>query len=95
MVIDFNEFLSILLHISLITLIIIFIVIGFKLIKTLGKVENIIDDINGKMNKVNGIFDIIDKTTDYASNMSDKVLNAVSRLFNIFTRKKKGNDDYE
>lgn len=95
MVIDFNEFLSILLHISLITLIIVFIVIGFRLIKTLGKVENIIDDINGKMNKVNGIFDIIDKTTDYASNMSDKVLNAVSRLFNIFTRRKKGNDDYE
>ena len=95
MVIDFNEFLNVLMHISLIVLIIVFIVVGVNLIKTLGKVNNVIDDINGKINKVNGVFDIIDKTTDYASNISDKVLSALSGLLNVFTRRKKGNDDYE
>ena len=95
MVIDFNEFLNVLMHISLIVLIIVFIVVGFKLIKTLGKVNDIIDDINGKMNKVNGVFDIIDKTTDYASSISDKLLNALSGLLSVFTKKKKGNDNYE
>ena len=95
MVIDFNEFLNVLMHISLIALIIVFIVVGFKLIKTLGKVNDIMDDISGKMNKVNGVFDIIDKTTDYASSISDKVLNALSGLLSVFTKRKKGNDDYE
>ena len=95
MIIDFNEFLNILMHISLIVLIISFIVVGFKLIKILGKVNSIMDDISGKMDKVNGVFEIIDKTTDYASSISDKVLNALSGLLSVFTKKKKGNDNYE
>lgn len=93
--IDFNAFLNILLYIGLIVLVIILIVLGIKLIKTLKKIDSVIDDVNGKMNKLTGIFDIIDKTTDYASLISDKVLNAIYSLVNVFTKKKKGHDKDE
>ena len=47
------------------------------------------------MNKLTGVFDIIDRTTDYASLVSDKVLNAIYSVVNIFTKRKKGQDKNE
>ena len=95
MTIDLNQFLGLILYICLIVLVIVFIVLGIRLIKTLNKVDSVIDDVNGKMNKVNGVFDIIDKTTDYASTISDKIIGAISSFVNLLLRKKKGNDDNE
>lgn len=95
MMIDLTEFLAILLYFGLIVLVIICIVLGINLIKTLKKVDKVIDDVNGKMNKVNGVFDIIDRTTDYASSISDKIISAISSFVGVLLRKKKGNDDDE
>jgi len=95
MIIDLNQFFGLILYICLIVLVIVFIVLGIRLIKTLNKVDSVIDDVNGKMNKVNGVFDIIDKTTDYASTISDKIIGAISSFVNLLLRKKKGNDDNE
>lgn len=95
MTVDLNELLIAFLYISCIILVIVFIVLGIKLIKTLKKVDSVIDDVNGKMSKVNGVFDIIDKTTDYASSISDKIIGAISSFINVLLRKKKGNDEDE
>ena len=95
MLVNINELLTLILFISLIILVIIFMFVGIKLIKTLKKVDKVIEDVNGKMIKVNGVFDIIDKTTDYAANVSDKIINAVTGFFNVLLRKKKGNDEDE
>ena len=95
MMIDFNELLKIVLYISLIVLVIILIILGIRLLKTLKKVDGVIDDVNGKMSRINGVFDIIDKTTDYASLLSDKLLNAIYSVINVFTKKKKGIDKNE
>lgn len=95
MTIDLNNLLTIILFICLIILVIIFIVLGIRLIKTLKKIDNVIEDVNLKMNKVNGVFDIIDKTTDYASTISDKIIGAISRFVNSLLKKKKGKDDDE
>lgn len=95
MTIDLNEFLVILLYVSLIVLVIICIILGINLIKTLKKVDKVIDDVNGKMSKVNGVFDIIDKTTDYASSISDKIIGAISSFVSVLLRKKKGKDEDE
>lgn len=80
------------LYISLIILVAIFIVLGIKLIKTLKKVDNILNDFDEKMYKVNGVFDIIDKTTDIAVGISDRVVGKVSKLIEGLLKKKKGND---
>ena len=95
MMIDVNEFLAILLYIVLIILVIVFIVLGIKLMKTLSKVDKVIDDVNGKMTKVDGIFDIIDRTTDYASSISDKIISGITSFVSILFKKKKGNDEDE
>ena len=95
MMIDINEFLQIMLYFGLIVLIVIFIILGIKLIKTLTKVDQIIDDVNNKMDKVDGVFNIIDRTTDYASSISDKIIGAISSFVGMFFKKKKGNDEDE
>lgn len=95
MLVNLNELLTLILFVLLIVLVIIFIALGIKLIRTLKKVDEVIDDVNGKMNKVNGVFEIIDKTTDYASTISDKIINTLSNFVNVLLRKKKGNDDDE
>lgn len=95
MVVDLNQFFTILLYLGLIALIVIFIILGIKLIKTLKKVDEVIDDVSSKMNKVDGVFNIIDKTTDYASSISDKIIGVVSNFINVLIRRKKGNDEDE
>ena len=95
MTVDLNSLLTLILYIALIVLVIIFIVVGIKLIKTLKKVDEVIDDVNVKMDKVDGVFNIIDRTADYASTISDKVIGGISKFINALIFKKKGNDNDE
>ena len=95
MMINITEFLGILLYVSLIVLVIICIILGINLIKTFKKIDKVIDDVDGKMKKVNGVFDIIDKTTDYASSISDKIIGTIANFVGTLLRKKKGNDEDE
>lgn len=95
MVINLNELLMIILLLLVIVLVTIFIVLGIKLIKTLKKVDNVIEDVNEKMNKVDGVFDIIDKTTDYAATISDKIVSGITNFVAMLFKKKKGNDNDE
>ena len=69
---------------------------GSKLIKTLIKVDAIVEDVNNKVKKLDGVFDIVDNTADAISNFSDRFSNIVAGSINtIFNRRKKGNDDDE
>jgi Na+/pantothenate symporter len=95
MMVNLSDALILLLIVALIILVIIFTILGIKLIRTLKKVDEVIEDVNLKMNKVNGVFDIIDKTTDYASTISDKIIGTLSKFINTLFFKKKGSDDDE
>lgn len=91
MQVDFLVFLQILTYIFLIVLIIIFIVLGIRLIKTLAKLNKLIDDVQKKMHKADNVFNLIDKVADCTSNISDKIISGIFNLINgLF--KKKGND---
>ena len=67
-----------------------------KAFKTLTKVNDTIDDINEKSRKLNNLFTVIDNTTDFISNFSDKALglftNGITALIDKF-KKKKGEDE--
>ena len=79
-------------------LLIVLIILGVKLIKTMNKIEIIVDDINVKVNKLDGFFNIIDYTTDKLVSISDSVVDGVSSLINrVFKRKKRkeSEEDYE
>ena len=91
--IDLNEVLPILLYIVLISLVIFLIVFIHKMIKTIDKVNVILDDVSHKLIKVDGLFDLINQTTDYASSISGKVTSALNNVVNFVLRKKKGKSD--
>lgn len=93
MMIDLYAFLEIILYLSLIVLVIVWVVLGIRLIRTLKKIDIVIDDVNEKINKVDGVFNIIDKTTDYASSISDKIISVISNFISGKFKKKKGIDE--
>ena len=89
---DLELFISMLLYISILVLVIVLIVLGIKLIRTLARIDKVIDDVEVKMNKVDGVFNLIDKTTDIAASISDKVIGSLSKGLKMLFKKKKGSD---
>ena len=89
--------LPIFIYILLIGLIIIGIIIGIKLIITMNKVEKVIDNIEGKVNSLNGLFDIIETTSGKIANIYDRVIGFITHIVKkIFIGKKEREDeDYE
>lgn len=95
MIVDLNELLTIILYLALIVLVIVFIVLGIRLMHTLKKIDVILDDVNNKMSKVDGVFNIIDMTTDYATSIGDKIIGTISNIISTLMGRKKGNDEDE
>ena len=90
------DVLQVILYILGSILLIVLIVLGIKLIITMNKIENVVDDINVKVNKLNGLFSIIDVTTDRLALLSDKVVDGISSLVRkIFSKKKRKEDDID
>ena len=80
------------------TLLIVLIILGIKLIITMNKIENVVDDINVKVDKLNGLFNIIDYTTDKLAIVIDKMVEGVSYVLKkMFFKKNKNKEekDYE
>jgi uncharacterized protein YoxC len=92
--IDVNTFLLMMLYILGSILLIVLIVLGIKLIITINKIDNVVDDINGKVSKLNGLFQIIDTTTDRLALVSDKLVDGLSYVVRkLFVRNKKNRKD--
>ena len=69
-------------------LLVVLIILGIKLIITMNKIENVVDDINGKVKSLNGLFSMIDYTTDKLALLSDRFVDTVSSLIKkVFGRK--------
>jgi len=87
------SFLPIIIYILLIILLVIGIILGIKSISTIKKVEKVVDDVNEKVESLNGLFQIIDFTTDKIVSLTDKVIDGVSTLASkiFFSRKLKRN----
>lgn len=81
--------LPILLYTFGIILLIVLIVLVMQLIQTLKKVDKIVDNVEGKVNSLNGVFSLIDKTTDSIALFSDSIVNALASLVYKFVGKKK------
>ena len=87
------DVLQVILYILGSILLIVLIILGIKLIITMNKIENVVDDINVKVNKLNGIFTIIDLTTDKLALFSDKIIDGISTIVRkVFSRKKRKDD---
>lgn len=70
-------------------LLVVLIILGIKMIITMNKVGEIVDDINEKLKSLNKFFSIIDFTTDKLATITDKFVDGVTSLIRkIFQRKK-------
>lgn len=87
-----SDVLPIILYILGSILLIILIILGIKLIITMNKIENVVDDINSKVKTLDGFFSVIDFTTDKLAMISDKVVDTVTLFIKkIFRRKEEEN----
>jgi len=85
-----NEIFPVILYGLLIILVVVLIVLVIRLIKTLNKVDAVVDDVNGKVKKLDGIFNIVDTTADALSNFGDKFAYLISSgISALFTKKRK------
>ena len=88
------EFLPALLYILGSILLVVLIILGIKLIITMNKIENVVDDINGKVKSLNGFFSVIDYTTDKLALLSDRFVDTITSLIKkIFVRKEKKDNE--
>lgn len=93
---DLHSFFQVMLYILGCVLLVSLTFLTIRLIFTLDKVDRLIDDINEKSRKLDGLFNSIDKITDALSSVNEKF---VSTIFNIFSsvknkiKRKKGKEE--
>ena len=94
-----SVYLPICIYILLIILLIVGIILGVRLIGTADRLNDLLDDTKGKVDSLNGLFNVIDFTTDKIAGFSDSIINLTSKLVSHIGNKKKKNyeeeeDDY-
>ncbi len=83
------EVLSIVLYTLGSILLIVLIILGIKMIFTMNKISLLVEDINTKLKSLNGLFSIVDFTTDKLATITDKFVDGMTSLIRrIFNRKK-------
>lgn len=94
MTISFSDVLSVFFYILLIVLIIALIILVINAIKTLAKIDKLVDDVSQKSVKLNGLFNIIDTTTDAVVGFSDTIISFLSTAIGkLFNRKRENEND--
>ena len=84
-----NAIFPVILYLLGIILLIALIVLCFKLFDTLKRVNQVIDDINEKSSKLDNLFNLIDRSTDALSSLTDKAVEfIVGTVVGFFSKKK-------
>ena len=90
-----SEVLPIFVYTLLCGFLIICIIIGVKLIKTMNKVQMIVDDVEKKVNSLNGIFSVIEMTSNKVATIYDRLISGVWAIVDKFISKKERKDEDE
>ena len=85
-----REALPIVIYMLLIVLLVVLIVFFIKAIYTVTRVNKIVDDVDGKIQSLNGAFALIDTITDKISSLSDLIVNTINeKLIKFFSKKRR------
>lgn len=96
MLIDANALFTVILYMLGCILLIVLIILAVKALKTIGKIDHLVDDVQEKSNKMNGVFDFVDSTADLVNGFTDKIVSGVTGLITkLFEKKDKGEDNNE
>lgn len=77
---ELTEALLILLYVLGSILLIVLIILGIKLINTMNKIELVVDDVNKKVRSLDGLFSVVDMTTDKLALLSDRLVDGITLL---------------
>ena len=93
------SFFPIILYLLGTVLLVIMIILGIKLIYTVNKTNEILDDAYNKTKSLNGLFNAIDSVTDTLSNLSDSIVSNITgiigKVFHKRMKKEKENSKDE
>ena len=78
-----------------ILLIILLIVVGVKLIITVDKVNEVLDDVKKKVSTLDTFFNIVSGISNRVENLSSKVADFFISIFNKVSNLKKRKDEFE
>jgi uncharacterized protein YoxC len=91
-----DEFLPIVIYILLVVLLILLIMISYKVIKTMDKVKIIVDNVDDKVQSLNGIFATIDRFSNGFSVVGDRFIDFIVGIFTkLFSHKKSKKEEEE
>ena len=90
-----QQLFPVILYFLLCILVVVFIILIIKLIQVLKNVNVLLEDIEGKSQKLNGVFDAVDKVSTSVSGLGDKIVKfASTKLTKYFKKKKKPSDEF-
>lgn len=95
MMMDVSDFLTILLYVFGCSLLVALTVFVIRLMETLKKVNSLLDDLSSKSEQLNGVFDIVDRSSGMVNSIVNGVSDKVSGIVSNIIKKKKGMDDDE
>ena len=85
-----NEMLPIIIYFLLIVLLVVSIIVGIKLIFTITKVDELIDDVTEKLSSFDRLFNVINFTTDRFGVISETIISFItSKLKKLVKPKRK------
>ena len=94
-----NEMLPIIIYFLLIVLLVVSIIVGIKLIFTITKVDELIDDVTEKLSSFDRLFNVINFTTDRFGAISETVISFITsklkKLMKPKRKTKREDEDYE
>ena len=90
-----SQILPIILYSLLSILIVVVIVFIYKLTITVDQANVVLDDVYKKVNKLDNLFDIIDRSADTINLVTDKITGIISNSILKIFKKKRKEDDYE
>ena len=94
-----NEMLPIIIYFLLIVLLVVSIIVGIKLIFTITKVDELIDDVTEKLSSFDRLFNVINFTTDRFGVISETVISFITsklkKLMKPKRKTKREDEEYE
>ncbi|MDD4035717.1 MAG: hypothetical protein PHS45_00070 [Bacilli bacterium] len=89
-----NSVLPIILYVLGSILIVIFIIIGVKIIRTMNKIDNIVEDVNEKVESLSKLFNIFDFAADRLSFLGDRITDKITAfIIGLFKKKKEKKEE--
>ena len=91
-----NVFLPVLMYSLLSVLIVVLIVLGIRLLETVNRVNKLLDDVEKKMDSMNGLFNVMDFVTTKATLVTDTIASTImGAVSNLVKKRKQKKEDVE